>query len=71
MSKNKQIEVRNEQEREDVKLELAVKGYETVMETDTQTVMKLQKRRTWLWLILCWPVLLIKKTEIATIRVVN
>lgn len=71
MSKEKQIEVRSEQEREEIKLELAVKGYETVMETDTQTVMKRQKRRTWLWLLLCWPVLLIKKTDIITIRVVN
>lgn len=71
MSKEKQIEVRSEQEREEIKLELAVKGYETVMETDTQTVMKRQKRRTCMASSMLARFINVKKTDIITIRIVN
>lgn len=48
--------------------EVAV-GFDIVMQTDTQTVLKRRKRRSWLWLLVFWPMLLIKKEEIKTVAI--
>lgn len=41
------------------------------METENHTVMSREKRRSWIWLLLFWLMLLIKKTERVTIEIVS
>lgn len=65
------IVVKSEKERENIMLELVAKGYRTVMTTDDRTVMELKKRRTWLWILFFWPMLLFKVTKITTIKLEN
>lgn len=71
MSSKGLIYVRDNKERQEMKLVMASKGFDVAMETENHTVMSREKRRSWIWLLLFWPMLLIKKTERVTIEIVS
>lgn len=69
MGKEKFTVVKNEHERENEKLRLVADGYRVIMETDDQTIMEKKKRRTFLWILVFWPMIFLKVTKLHTIKV--
>lgn len=69
MAKEKFVTVKNEHERENEKLKQIANGFRVIMETDDQTVMEKKKRRSLLWILVFWPMIFLKITEIMTIKV--